>query len=63
MGSSGDYEVGYGRPPKETQFQKGMIANPNGSARQEGRRVSGRHQSQRGGVVEKGDRRNAKGHH
>jgi hypothetical protein len=26
-----NYEVGYGRPPKETQFQKGMIANPNGA--------------------------------
>jgi len=25
-----DYEVGYGRPPKETQFVKGQSGNPNG---------------------------------
>ncbi|MBO0947541.1 DUF5681 domain-containing protein [Fibrella forsythiae] len=25
-----DDEVGYGKPPKETQFSKGQIANPNG---------------------------------
>jgi hypothetical protein len=27
---SGDYEVGYGRPPKETRFQKGISGNPKG---------------------------------
>lgn len=27
---SGDYEVGYGRPPKETQFKKGQSGNPKG---------------------------------
>lgn len=26
----GDYEVGYKRPPKETQFQPGQSGNPNG---------------------------------
>lgn len=25
-----DYEVGYGKPPKHTQFQKGRSGNPNG---------------------------------
>jgi len=25
-----DYEVGYGKPPKRTQFQKGRSGNPNG---------------------------------
>jgi hypothetical protein len=25
-----DYEVGYGKPPKDTQFQKGVSGNPNG---------------------------------
>ena len=26
----GDYEVGYGRPPKRTQFKKGQSGNPKG---------------------------------
>jgi Family of unknown function (DUF5681) len=26
----GDYEVGYGKPPKNTQFQKGISGNPKG---------------------------------
>lgn len=26
----GDYEVGYGKPPKHTQFQKGQSGNPRG---------------------------------
>jgi hypothetical protein len=26
----GDYEVGYGRPPKKTQFKKGKSGNPKG---------------------------------
>ena len=25
-----DYEVGYGRPPKKTQFKKGQSGNPKG---------------------------------
>lgn len=25
-----DYEVGYGKPPKSTQFKKGVSGNPNG---------------------------------
>jgi Family of unknown function (DUF5681) len=25
-----DYEVGYGKPPKNTQFQKGRSGNPKG---------------------------------
>jgi uncharacterized protein DUF5681 len=29
-GSAGDYEVGYGRPPRETQFKPGNRANPRG---------------------------------
>jgi hypothetical protein len=28
--NAGDYEVGYKRPPKETQFQPGHSGNPNG---------------------------------
>jgi Family of unknown function (DUF5681) len=27
---AGDYEVGYKKPPKETQFQPGQSGNPNG---------------------------------
>lgn len=27
---SGDYEVGYGKPPKHTQFQPGQSGNPRG---------------------------------
>jgi hypothetical protein len=27
----GDYEVGYGKPPRRTQFQKGQSGNPGGS--------------------------------
>jgi hypothetical protein len=26
----GSYEVGYGKPPKNTQFQKGISGNPRG---------------------------------
>ena len=25
-----DYEVGYGKPPKHTQFKRGQSGNPNG---------------------------------
>jgi len=28
-----DYDVGYGRPPKHTRFQKGQSGNPQGRAR------------------------------
>jgi hypothetical protein len=28
-----DYEVGYGKPPKSTQFQKGVSGNPRGRPR------------------------------
>jgi len=28
-----DYEVGYGKPPKETQFQKGVSGNPKGRSK------------------------------
>lgn len=30
MAEGMDYEVGYGRPPKATQFQKGQSGNPKG---------------------------------
>lgn len=29
-GTSGDYEVGYGKPPVETQFKTGQSGNPKG---------------------------------
>jgi len=29
-GSSGDYRVGYGRPPEATRFKPGQSGNPNG---------------------------------
>ena len=32
-GSKGDYEVGYGRPPKEHQFRPGQSGNPGGRDR------------------------------
>ncbi len=28
MSSSGDYEIGYGKPPKETRFKKGYCGGP-----------------------------------
>ena len=28
--SEGDYEVGYGKPPRETRFAKGQSGNPRG---------------------------------
>lgn len=31
----GDYEVGYGKPPKHTQFKKGQSGNPSGKAKKE----------------------------
>jgi Family of unknown function (DUF5681) len=30
---NGDYEVGFGRPPKDTQFRKGHSGNPKGRPR------------------------------
>lgn len=30
-----DYEVGYGKPPKHTQFQKGQSGNPSGKSKKE----------------------------
>jgi hypothetical protein len=30
---AGDYEVGYGKPPLETRFQKGRSGNPEGTRR------------------------------
>ena len=30
---SGDYEIGYGKPPKATQFQPGKSGNPRGRPR------------------------------
>ena len=26
----GDYEIGYGKPPRQSQFKKGVCANPRG---------------------------------
>lgn len=34
--SKSDYEIGYGRPPKATRFQKGVSGNPAGGARKPG---------------------------
>jgi Family of unknown function (DUF5681) len=31
--SSGDYKVGYGKPPSETRFRKGVSGNPGGRPR------------------------------
>lgn len=30
---SGDYDIGYKKPPKDTQFKKGRSGNPNGRPR------------------------------
>lgn len=30
MGQGGDYEVGYGKPPKASQFKPGQSGNPKG---------------------------------
>jgi hypothetical protein len=30
---AGDYEVGYGKPPKHTRFRKGQSGNPRGRAK------------------------------
>lgn len=39
---SGDYEVGYGKPPKSGQFQKGQSGNPKGRRPKEARSVTPR---------------------
>ena len=36
MADSDDYEVGYGRPPKATQFKKGQSGNRGGRRRKSG---------------------------
>ena len=33
MSDKDDYEVGYGRPPKQTRFKPGVCANPKGRGR------------------------------
>jgi hypothetical protein len=33
-GSKNEYEVGYGKPPKSTQFKKGVSGNPTGRPHQ-----------------------------
>jgi hypothetical protein len=34
-GGKGDYDIGFGRPPKETQFKSGQSGNPRGRPRGE----------------------------
>jgi hypothetical protein len=34
MGEDRDYEVGYGKPPKASRFQKGRSGNPHGRPKQ-----------------------------
>ena len=31
----GDYEIGYGKPPRHSQFKKGVCANPRGRPRRQ----------------------------
>lgn len=59
-----DYEVGYGRPPKETRFKPGQSGNPKGrkrkpqSVREQMREIlDGKIQVAEGGVVKKRSRR------
>ena len=33
-GTKGDYEVGYGKPPRNAGFKKGQSGNPRGRASQ-----------------------------
>lgn len=33
MENSGEYEIGYGKPPKHTRFEKGKSGNPKGRPR------------------------------
>jgi hypothetical protein len=44
----GDYEVGFGKPPREHQFKKGQIANPHGAA---GKRGAARKRANRSTIV------------
>ncbi|MCP1927439.1 DUF5681 domain-containing protein [Bradyrhizobium elkanii] len=36
MADSGDYKVGYGRPPKSSRFRKGKSGNPGGRRKRRG---------------------------
>jgi hypothetical protein len=38
--ASGNYEIGYGRPPKRYQFKRGRIANPEGINQHTGRSIA-----------------------
>jgi len=35
----GDYKIGYGKPPKHSQFQKGVCPNPHGRGKRRGLEV------------------------
>jgi len=45
MDEKHDYEVGYGRPPKASQFQKGESGNPRGRPKNDPKQVPEQHPS------------------
>jgi len=45
MDEKHDYEVGYGRPPKASQFQKGESGNPKGRPKKDPKQVPEQHPS------------------
>jgi hypothetical protein len=50
-----DYEIGYGKPPKHSQFKKGVCANPRGRPRRRDTQIGEVVRDFLSGIVRKGE--------